>query len=434
MPTEIQPPLPVNEPPKTLEYAPSEGDPEWLIGDWRGVSKEFTLAAHEVLDWHNALAGQGRPWMVIRRIFSVAPLWGDALTQDDMRDWKWSDLAVAIGVSESVLKKDLELAVEFWKKTRMSLSATRSAESSKPSVKRVDTADGGDLPDFEIHQSFSEAQIAACLTPFRFNHIKSADDRMYAANRVLELRKLLEDKYKRESARQLIQMELSMNTYESTLSGLKVRLDTLGGYAELSASQSKEIQEIAASIEKQEKALTKLSETYHRLANELGGDEIEAGEARRIAIGTASHLVEAHRKFYETGERVLIDGMFTAEEIVWLTTPLSIRPNQYRPDIVIRVREACEPENLWDKDYKPSVIQREACRRLAKIVAAFGDELEPPVIEGIDDLPEQSAVDEDDPADASAAIIADSQPFDDVPRANAGEPPAAREELVMGIS
>ena len=97
--------------------------------------------------------------------------------------------------------------------------------------------------------------------------------------------------------------------------------------------------------------------------------------------------------------------MFTADEVVWLTQPLSIRPAQYRPDVVLRMREAANPENLWAKDYKPTTIQREACRRLLKLTQLLAEESDPNVIEGIDDALSETTLDEDDPSDLSESII-----------------------------
>ena len=420
-----QPLLPVRECPRSLEYNPAADDgPGWIIGDWRAIAEGFGLQEHEVKDWHAVLAGQGRPWLVIRRIHAIAPEWGPGLTPEDMQKWSWPSLATALGLPEAVLRRDLEAAVEFWKKARLSLNVHRSVQAAAVpgEVKPLDLAParpldsaliapaaprpgGESLPDFQIHQDFNDAQITAILTPFRFNHLRQEEDRLYVANRILELRSLLEDKLKRESARMLILMEMNTSNYEATIAALKSRLFTIQKSKDIDDKQSKEIQSIGDAIEKAEKALTKLSTTYQTLANDLGGDQMEQNEARRIALGTASHLIEAHRKYYETGERLLIDGMFTAEEIVWLTTPLTIRPAQYRPDIVLRVREACLPENLWSADYKPTVIQREACRRLLKLAQAMSEEIEPPVIDGIDDAPTNAATDDDDPADASAAIM-----------------------------
>ncbi len=419
-------------PPKSLEYSPAEDAPPWLIEDWQGLSAAFDLRDHEVIPWHLALAGQGRPWLVIRRLYKLAPLWGDGASPDDLKAWSWSDLSATLGVPESHLKSDLKAAKEFWKKARRSASLTsqisklkspvESAADSSPDprstisdplstpsedpVKPLDS-----LPQFSIHQALDEEHIAAILTPFRFQSIRSASDRLYVANRILELRQLLEDKNTRESARTLIVMELNMASHESTLNAHRFRLESIQKGSEISKEQSAEIQKIGDAITATEKALTVLSTTYRAAAAELGSDEAEAGELRRVAIGTISHLTEAHRLYYASGDKTLIDGMFTGEELVWLTTPLTIRPAQYRPDVVLRMREACIPENLWGKDYQPTVVQREACRRLLKLTQLLTEETEPPAISGIDDAttPDEEA---DDLSSASQAI---AEPAPDSP-------------------
>ncbi len=393
----MQPLLPVRETPKTLEYTPGDDDsPPWLIEDWRAIAAAFDLLDHEVVAWHLALAGQGRPWLVIKRMFRVAPLFGPGADDADLQAWSWAQLSASLSVPESHLKTDLEAAQEFWKKHRLSQAIQRqvSADSSNsPSKiqnpKSIAPGDGVNpldgLPQFQIHQAFTDDQITAVLTPFRFNSVRSSADRLYVANRILELRKLLEDKLTRESARTLIVMELNMASHENTLHVFKSRMETLQRGSEITKEQSAEVLKISESITSTEKALTLLSTTYRTAAADLGGDEMEAGEMRRVAIGTISHLTEAHRQYYADGSKSPIDGMFTAEEVVWLTTPLTIRPAQYRPDVVLRMREACIPENLWGKDYQPSVIQRDACRRLAKLVQLLAEESEPAVIAGIDD-------------------------------------------------
>jgi hypothetical protein len=377
----MSPLLPIREIPKTLEYSPGGDDTTpWLIEDWRAASEAFGLGEGETVAWHTALAGQGRPWLVIRRIFRINPLWGPGTSPDDLQAWTWTTLASSLGVPEKHLRADLEAALEFWKKSKLSAKVVRGASEMPVAVNPLDS-----LPDFQIHQEFTDQQIASLLIPFRFGSVRSAADRLYIANRIIELKKLLENKHTRESARTLIVMELNMASHESTLQVLKQRLESLQKSTEVSKEQSAETIKIGESITTTEKALTNLSKTYRDAASDLGGDEAEAGEVRRVALGTISHLIEAHRQYYLTGERALIDGMFAADEVVWLTTPLTIRPAQYRADIVLRMREAMIPENLWNADYKPAVIQREACRRMAKLVQGLTEEIEPPVIIGIDD-------------------------------------------------
>lgn len=439
-----QPHLPVIEKPKTFEYTPGGEDAvPWLVGKWPEAAAAFDLREGEVLDWHLALAGQGRPWLVIRRIFNLAPMWGDASTPDDIRAWTWAELSESIGVSVDHLKRDLQAAAEFWKKARLSLNVQRGAALQKPAstgAEQVKSLD--DMADFEIHQQFDASQIATILTKYRFKGVKSEDDRLYVASRVIELKKLLEDKHTRESARQLIVMELNMAGHEMTLQVLKSRLDSLNHQrSDLTEKQSTETRMIATSIASTEKVLTTLSKTYAKAASDLGGEELEAGEVRRVAIGTISHLVQAHRDYYVSGDRNLIDGMFTAEEVVWLTTPLSIinRPAQYRPDIVERVREASLPENMWDTEFKSASFaggkfktHRDASRRLQRLASLLAeDEMEPGPIEGIDDA-EVSAEESEDPAEA-AAHLGQSADAAISPTSDYSTPTPRPDEPCMGI-
>jgi len=84
-----------------------------------------------------------------------------------------------------------------------------------------------------------------------------------------------------------------------------------------------------------------------------------------------------------------------------------MRPAQYRPDIVQRVNEAMQSENLWNPNYVPTPISREASRRLLRLARALEEESETPPIPEIDEAPgdedEESTIDPvaDTPADPS---------------------------------
>lgn len=441
MPT--HPLLPIREVPKNLEYTPIPDSPPWLIGDWRGLSDAFSLADADASAWHHALAGQGRPWLVIRRIFSVAAMWGEFSSPEDVEKWTWAKLSESLGVPESHLKNDLSAAVDFWKKARVAANVVRAPSTARPreaapepSALAVAAADPvvnplDGLPNFQIHDELTDAQIAALLNPLRFNTVRSRGDRLYVANRIIELRSLLLNKNTRESARQLIIMELNMTTHETTLHVLKGRLEGIERNHEIDSKQSAEVRSIADSIASTEKALTALSKTYLAASSELGAEEREAGEIQRVVLGTISHLTEAHRQYYASGDRVLIDGMFAADELIWLTTPLTLRPAQYRPDVVLRIREACIPENLWGADYQPTVVQREACRRLARIVQLLTEEEESETIPGIDDVVDQAGDDEDNPDSVVAEIV--SSPLQGSSSPSYPLPPSLDPEPCMAI-
>ena len=381
--------LPDHAEPRTLEYYPGgEDSPPWQVDDWRALSEAFSLRQAEVLHWHEALAGQGRPWLVIRRIFHVAPVFGPEAGPDDMRKWSFKELSAAQGVSEARLQADLEAAKEFWQRERLAGSVRAKIKEAAPdegaavevAVKRIDG-----LPEFSVHQELDEATVMDILGPLRFDHYKSKQDRLYVANRCLELKQFLTDKHQREPTRQLIGLEVTMGAYELTQSQLKARLDEIRRGTTTSEKAGDELVKLSKALQENEKALADLAERHSDLAHKLGADDIEVGERKREALGTISYFADAHRRYYESGDRLLIDGVFTADEVMWLTTPLTIRPAQYRADVVIRAREAMLPDNLWNGRYEPSVVQRDACRRLADLVQGLAEELTPDTIEGVDD-------------------------------------------------
>lgn len=409
------PELPIQADPRTVEYFPEgeEGAP-WNVNDWPGLKAAFDLQSHELDQWHQDLAGQGRYWTVIRRIFGVMAVFGDAVEDEDQEEWDWKKLSRSLSVDEKALRLDLTDAVDHWKKLRVSRRIQRPGENG---VNPVDNASAA--PRFSPREAISDAEITQLLTLYRFGHLKGKD-RVFAAGRITELRSIFEDTNRREAARGLVTMELNLQDNETSRSLLKARLESLAKKLDkdedLTAKDSLEIQSIQTSLEKNETAHTKLFEKYYNAANSLGAEEIEAGELRKVALGTISHFIEAQREYYASGDRALVDGMFAADEVVWQTTPLPLRPPQYRADIVTRVREALLPENLWNGDYKPSTIQREACRRLSKIVKGLEEEADPTRIPEIDDVTSTEDADNLDAAD-------DYEPSTDSPNQDPAPPP-----------
>lgn len=403
-----QPDLPTNPLPRSVEYEPVEGDGVlWTVEDWPALAATFDLEESDLVAWHSDLSGTVRPWLVIRRIFAVKAMFGDAVEDDDLEEWDWKSLSTKLGVKESELRDDLARAVEFWRKNR-------TARKIGDVVKPLDA----DSPS-PLREKLAEDKITELLREYRFDHLKG-EDREFTARRITELQTLFTDKNKREQARQLVIMELHLHDSEKTRSVLKNRLDKLHGRDDLSASESKELMAIQEAMEKQEKSHTALTKNYMAAAADLGAEEVEQGELRKAALGTASYFVEAVSEYYRDGSRALIDGVFTAEELKWLTDPIPMRPAQYRPDIVVAVNEAMLPYNLFDPDYKPSKIPREASRRMINLARGLVEEQEPTPVPEIDSVPS-------DTDDVEAEIDDGPLPEDTPPEES---PPPAPEPIV----
>lgn len=422
----MQPDLPTYQEPRFMEYDPDGDDGvTWTVNDWPALKEAFALEASDLVLWHRHLcAAEGRYWKIIKRIFGVIPTMGDAVEDEDMEDWDFPKLAKTWGLPEKQLREELETVADHWKKERLSRKITQATTVPGDGVKPLD---GG--VRFAPHQDLAEERISELLEAFFFDHHKSKSDRLFIANRILELWTLFEDKNRREPARQLINMELNLRDSETSRALLKSRLETLAQTKELNSTQSGEILKIQEALDKNEKSHTALTEKYFRAAADIGEEEIEQGELRKIALGTASHFIEAQRQFHASGDRDLIDGMFAADELKWLTTAIPLRPAQYRPDIVLRVNEAMRPENLWDPNYKPTPIVREASRRMLKFAKLMADEEETPIIPEIDDAP----VGEDEESAEAAADLPEPQPERSAPPPVYHEPPPAREEEFMAL-
>jgi hypothetical protein len=386
-----------------MEYLPDgEDGAPWNVGDWPALKLAFDLQPTELPQWHQDLAGQGRYWTIIRRIFGVIPFFGDAVEEEDQEEWDWKKLSKTLTVDEKTLRQDLAEIVEHWKKLRVS----RKIQSpGKDGVKPVDAA-----PRISPQEAMSDEQITELLTLYRFNHVKGKD-RVFVASRILERRSLFEDPNRREAARGLVTMELNLQDNETTRTLLKARLESLGKKVDkgedLTPKESEELQSLQTSLDKNEIAHSNLFNKYYTAANNLGAEEIEAGELRKVAYGTVSQFIAAQIEYYGTGSRDLIDGMFTSDEILWQTTPIPLRPPQYRFDKVLQIYDATRPENLWSGKYEPPSFatgsdfktHREACRRIAQIVKGLVDEAEPAHIPAIDDVTATEDADNLDPAD-----------------------------------
>jgi len=367
-----------------MEYYPNgEDEPGWKVGKWAELSAVFTLEEGDLDAWHACLCGQGRPWLVVKRLYQVGALYGEAMELEVLETWDLRRLAEKEGVSEKMLAGDLAAAVEFWNKQRNVIGLKRVIETSAARDGGVTLDDKG-LPEFRSEADLDEETVKRCLTAYRLDKITGADDRLFAARRVLELKKFLDEKSTREQARQLIFMEISLGGYETAMMAMKSRLRSFEGKENLTGDGAKEVSGLMKDLQQAEKAQTELSESHRKLAESLGEADIDEARLRRAALNTVGWWNEAIKEYHRDGTRKLVDGMFTAAELVWLTTPLSIRKAQYRPDIVIRAREAMRPENLWAPDYKPNAVEREAARRLKAIVEGLEEVMEPEEIEGID--------------------------------------------------
>ncbi len=364
---------PENVHPPTMRYNPVEAGAAWQVEDWRALVGDFSLKADELVAWHRAFSGDHRVWDILRRIYQIAPLFGDELMDDDFRIWTFAELAAKWSVPEKDLRAEHEGAVKFWR--RRSEEATLAA--------KLDEQLSPGAPEFQSGPVVEDEKIAPLLEQFGFDNEKLAANRKFIAKRILELRPQLETAVYRESARQVILMELNMRRYESMLAIRQVALNK----KLLEAEQGKnvDLKNFEEEFRKTEVALTKLAETHRDLLEDIGGDQEETEGQLRTAIDSFGYATDAMIAYYAKGDRELLDGVFTAGELRFALTITDVRDfQQYRPDIVTRIREALMPENLWGGKANLTKVPRDMCRKLKKICDSL-DEPEVSTIPSIDD-------------------------------------------------
>lgn len=365
---------PKNANPARCSYYPHSSKVEWHVDQWRNLTADFDVRIKELPLWHQELSGT-RAWGAIRLLYMVGPLFGEGFDADTLRDtpWQIDEVARKFGHSHKLVEADIKEAIKFWHKRRKEVPLEERILKSSTRPKADDPANPADVTGENAREDTQPERSGEPIlnltsthqvTPQQIHEILQEagiftglddDKRLYAARRVLDLRRHFEDPRTRETARQIINCELNMRTYEEKLLGEKYLKPE--------------------DFTKLEQALTKLTEKHRDLIGEIGADEAELDGQRSVALDTYSSFARGMQEWYGKNERTLIDGIFTAEEATWLLTPAHMREAQYPSAIVIRMKEALLPENLWAPDYEPTPIQREACRALLQITRKVGEEL-----------------------------------------------------------
>ena len=63
------------EKPHFQEYQTSNEE-FWRVDAWDNLSEDFGLSLEDLCAWHDSFSGQGRMWLVLRRYYYIAALFG----------------------------------------------------------------------------------------------------------------------------------------------------------------------------------------------------------------------------------------------------------------------------------------------------------------------------------------------------------------------
>ena len=330
-----------------VEYNAPGGD-RWRAEGGAQLCRDFDIAvaqATQLEEWHATFAPQEQMWLVLRRIYTVAPLLGEA-TSDDLRRWNSAELADALGLDEKIIEGILSEARLRWRRARVQSGIDRSDRKEPTSEARPLTT----------------ADVEKLVIRYGFNFILDEEERRWVANRCRDLEPYLEDESARSIARNAIQQELNIYfVIDRRIQRLR-DIDPQGTPEEIHRKREVVDDKILELIESRQKAVS----SYENTRKTLGDTP-----AQRKSIGQRmefhdcmSGVIEAVQEYYSNGNHALIDGLYTAAEVELLLTETSLRPAQYRADVVLGVAEA--KIGLWDKEWELKGFPRESLRKLLK--------------------------------------------------------------------
>jgi hypothetical protein len=335
-----------------IRYTAPDGE-AWRVEDGERLLSLFEIpiaqGKEELSRWHKAFADQGEVFDMLRRVFAI----NAALGVDDpalLVPQTEQEVASARGMALREVRGTLEAAKAFW---------SRWKAASEPKGPARDTAkDPAPAPAKPSAKEMDPVAVDRMLAENGFAGISDKNERAYIANRIMELEPWLDSEQSRPVARSLIQQEVmvffildaAIAAARSDMEEKKAKGHDTVKSGEQLLKLMKERRDAQAGIESTMK--------------QLGMDEARNATLKKKMSfkDTISTLLDGMARFYSDSDNTLIDGVFSAAEIQLLTTPLTLRPAQYRPDLVVSCWEAMQ--HFWERDYVPTPVGRQACRKL----------------------------------------------------------------------
>jgi hypothetical protein len=336
-----------------IEYlAPSSE--KWRIERGEELLQMFSIDREQLQTWHSAIAPQERAWHLVRLRFGLAPLLagpGDAaymvpLSIEQIAERLNGSLAEGEKpITPAEVELEFDAVRAFWVRWQ-----TAHRGSERPETPQID----------EISRA-TVAERDATLRSHGFSEITDENERLFVFSRINDLRDKIEEAEGRTLVQRCIRLELRMQRNDAIIAKL-----------EHEAAKPDEDTDKASNLRKDIAA-------YNDLGKDLGVQHLALMKAmgatqeqnptvqKKVAfVDCLGQLIRGIQEYESRGDNTIIDGVFTAAEVKILTTPMSLRPPQYRLDIVMLTRDAMKHENLWNPEYEPPQMDRAMYRRMRK--------------------------------------------------------------------
>lgn len=338
-------PVPTTKAAFVLYAAP--GGEKWRIEQGEELLRTFGISVDDLPDWHSAIAPQDKGWRLVRLRFGLAPLLAGPSDAEYLLPLSLEQIAEKLAMDVTAVHLEIDAVRAFWLRWKTANRSVASGLAAAPGINEVERA--------------TEAEREALLKFHGFSDITDPEEKLMAYSRIIDLKNKLEDEEGRTIARRAIRLELRLTRNDAIIAKLEHQAADPATDAEVATSLRNDIK------------------GYHDLSKDIGAQHLNLmvkmnatqeqnpTVQRKVAfVDCIGQLIRGIQEYESRGDNTIIDGVFTAAEIKVQTRPMSLRPAQYRLDIVMITREAMKHENLWNPDYEPPAMERSMYRRMRK--------------------------------------------------------------------
>ncbi len=311
--------------------------------------------------FHDLLRSHPRQWTILRRLYGIMPIVFSPENPRDLHAWDRAELCVEMGIDEEQLRAELGAVRTVWAGSQLQVESCRlqvggSAQANtnepapEPSTFNLQPATNnlpfGDdvLAEFDFSEDIFEAQIYDAATKSyrpreaKFNRL----ERDWFCKRVSAWRVMLTEHMTSRLANAALINELQLRRLSHEIA--KHLPGSPGRTAML-----KEQQDIEIIYQAQLKQLDEIFPYISKIGGKFGFREC------------ISEVIDAYHAYYADGSKVLVDKIFTADEIeIQLLMSEQMPVPMYRAGLNVYLVEAQRGihDPNWESQFKKGTLRK----------------------------------------------------------------------------
>jgi len=302
----------------------------WRCHRFDLLALEFGLTSPKELElFHEIAIRRARGWMMVRRLFGLAPMVPPANAElDDLRLWERGELLSALGLTKGQLQEELDAVRGAFGRHgdtetgRRGDGETGSLRPDAPAPRHADT--------FHFAQ---EDLLARHGFSMRFS---TREEGAWFAQRVKDYELILKEKFATVLARNALMTELRIRQLDDLLNDAEKCKPGL--------TEWKNVLKLRSDLDRSyQDALTQLKVICPWAGAVAGKHSFQ---------GVLSDVTQAIQEFAGKGDTRLVDGIFTMTEILVECRRSTQMPEpRYRAGLVVFLNAA--KAGLWDPNWNP---------------------------------------------------------------------------------